>query len=101
MTDTLTILTAARKIIAYPAMWYKGDWTASGEWDDGGPCCALCAIKRAASAVGVQPFVAVRYIGEFTPDQEGVSWFNDRPSTKHSDVLVVFDRAIAVLEVGT
>ena len=99
MTDTLTILTAARKIIADPAMWYQGGYTASGDWNTDEPCDASCAIKRAAYAIGVDPFDAIMDIRAFTPDDVGICDFNDADSTTHADVLAVFDRAIAALEV--
>ena len=103
MTDALTILTAARKIIADPAMWFQGNLTASGRWDTDEPCCALCAIWRAAADKShpdpVRHAVATTHTEEFTPDQISLAAFNDRPSTKHSDVMAVFDRAIAALEV--
>ena len=101
MTDTLTILTAARNIIADPAMWYQGDYTASGDWNTDEPCCALCAIKRAAYAIDVNPFDAVTYIRAFTPDEVRLCDLNDNPFTTHADVLAVFDRAIAALEVNS
>ena len=101
MTDTLTILTAARNIIADPAMWYQGDYTASGDWNTDEPCCAECAIKRAACAVGVNPFYVILDIGAFTPRKVGIHRFNDRPTTTHADVMAVFDRAIAALEVNS
>ena len=99
MTDTLTILTAARNIITDPAMWYQGDYTASGDWNTDEPCCALCAIKRAAYAIDVHPFDAVTDIRAFTPDEVGICDLNDAHATTHADILAVFDRAIAALEV--
>ena len=101
MTDTLTILTAARKIVADPAMWYRGDYTASGDWNTSEPCCASGAIGRAAYAIDVHPFDAILNIGAFTPRKVGIHRFNDRPTTTHADVLAVFDRAIAALEVNS
>ena len=99
MTHTITILTAARNIIADPDMWYQGgDWTASGKWNTSEPCCAECAIKRAAHALGVHPFDAIKHTWGFTPNHGGLDKFNDRPATTHADVLAVFDRAIASLE---
>ena len=92
MTDTFTILTAARNIIADPDMWYQGDWNTSE------PCCAECAIKRAAYVIDVDPFDATMHINQFTPNQGGLSRFNDAHSTTHADVMTVFDRAIAALE---
>ena len=99
MTDTLTILTAARNMITDPAMWYKGGWTESGKWDDGGPCCATCALRRAAFDANKSRCKAIGHIKKFTPNQISLAAFNDRPSTTHADVMAVFDRAIAALEV--
>ena len=98
MTNTLTIVTAARKIIADPDMWYKGDYTPSGKWDTDEPCCA---IKRAAYVIDVDPLDVLRGIMAFTPDQVVICDFNDADSTTHADVLAVFNRAIAALEVNS
>ena len=99
MTDTLTILTAARNIITDPAMWYQGDYTASGEWNTDEPCCAEGAIKRAAHCRSAYSYNAVTYIAAFTPNHMGIHRFNDADDTTHADVMAVFDRAIAALEV--
>ena len=99
MTDTLTILTAARNIIADPDMWYQGDdYTASGEWDTDEPCCAMCAIWRAEKANGDLGCKALWHIRNFVPERANLVDFNDAYSTAHADVMAVFDRAIAALE---
>ena len=96
MTDTVTILSKAREIIADPGMWYKGDWTASGRRDTDEPCDASCAIWRAAHSSGQLPANIVRHVEKFTPGQSCLGRFNDADTTTHTDVLAVFDRAIAV-----
>ena len=100
MTDTLTILTAARKIITDPAMWYQGGWTESGEWETDEPCCVMSAIWRAGKANGDLGCKALWHIKNFVPERANLVDFNDAHSTKHADVLAVFDRAIAAREVG-
>ena len=94
---TRDVLIAARAIIADPAMWYQGDWSASGErYHLSEPCCAECAIFRAdARRSGVHAHGAIRTMAKFTPEHAPVHIFNDAPTTTHADILAVFDRAIA------
>ena len=93
---TRDVLIAARTIIADPAMWYQGDWSASGEkYNLSEPCCAECAIYRATDGAGGASFDAITTIRQFTPDCVGIHIFNDAPTTTHADIMAVFDRAIA------
>ena len=91
---TRDVLIAARTIIADPAMWYQGAYSASGKiYRLSEPCCASCAIFRVAPNDSAHR--AIDWMAQFTPDHKGLSVFNDEPTTTHADILGVFDRAIA------
>lgn len=100
--STVEILRAAREKIADPARWRKG-WYASDV--NGVDCyghdpeaCRWCAIGAIQAVVGdpdtdQAPSRALRSAAGV-----GAHYFNDKPSTTHSDVLSLFDRAIAAQE---
>ena len=91
---TRDVLIAARAIIADPAMWYQGDWSASGKiYDADEPCCAKTAIFRAGPIALACD--AIRCAARATPDCVSLNLFNDEPTTTHADIMAVFDRAIA------
>jgi len=91
---TRDVLIAARAIIADPAMWYQGDWSASGELRDlDEPCCAEAAIRRIAPRDTAHH--TIERMAQFTPDYTQLRIFNDATATTHADIMAVFDRAIA------
>ena len=93
---TRDVLIAARAIIADPAMWYQGDWSASGDrYDAEESCCAECAIFRAADDLGGYSYGIIKAMPGFTPDHTLIHIFNDAATTTHADIMAVFDRAIA------
>jgi len=96
---TRDVLIAARAIIADPAMWYQGGWSASGaKYNLSEPCCAECAIFRADAdhnGVVVSAYRAISAMQVFTPHHRRIDIFNDAPTTTHADIMAVFDRAIA------
>lgn len=98
-TNTAAVLIAARAIISDPAMWYQGDWTASGVWDNDEPCCAECAIMRASKALGLTVPDWCIEMCKHTPTKQHIHIFNDRDTTTHADILAMFDRAIAAARV--
>lgn len=100
MSKTLAAdLRAARALIDTPEKWVKYRWGVSGHY------CAAGALREALgfeilpkgmvdSSFWSHP--AVKEVVGQTP--YGIVAFNDDPATQHSDVLAVFDRAIAAAE---
>ena len=98
-TNTAAVLIAARAIISDPAMWYQGDWTEAGGWDNNDACCAECAIMRASKSLGIIVPDWRFEMRKHTPTNQHIHVFNDCKTTTHADILAMFDRAIAAAKV--
>lgn len=102
---TMTVhaaLVAARKLIETPDAWVKGRMWSRDE-DGRKECyCAVGAIDTAISAertFGLFGKVIDLMEQDIVVRGGFVSSFNDRDTTRHSDVLALFDRTIeAVLD---
>lgn len=103
-------LERAKERISTPDRWHQGDYYPDagyllGQPDDEVPCCALGAVWWARSLRGATEAPrclwlwqevelldqAVRFYGHTQ-----VHKFNDDPSTRHEQVMDVFDRAIRI-----
>lgn len=89
MSNNLELLIRARELIEKPDDWCRGFLQ-----DDAGRRCALGAMEKAhleirhyTPSLSLLPTLGFR-------KWEDVRDFNDKPSTKHTDVLRAFDRAI-------
>lgn len=80
-------LIAAKALIDTPEKWIKGELSKNGCY------CALGAVQR-ASNYNVRTKDALY---DALPDV-GIMTFNDDPNTTHSDIMALFDRAIAAEE---
>lgn len=106
--DDIDLLRAAREVIADPSHWCKGtdamdeDGKVCSKYDNAAVrFCANGAVRRARMLTNANFNIEMTALDtlrsacplankwEETPD------FNDRPETTHSEVLAVFDRAIA------
>lgn len=103
------VLLRARSIIAEEKNWTKGCYARTGSGDEISPhlasassFCALGAIRRAAGentqchgAAAHRALHGAALQLYFTRIGTSVPEFNDHNSTRHADVLEVFDHAIA------
>jgi hypothetical protein len=96
----LAVLKAARHRIRYRWRW----------WQMGRPTlwpvlfsgnCAVTAVARVTDDLGISYMrVVLRLLHQLPPGWSSVQGYNDASTTKHADVLALFDRAIADLEPG-
>jgi hypothetical protein len=101
---TLEILKAARELISVPERWtdhyYARDKNGNyrfGDDPDAVKWCSIGALQHAASARGVSSIqVPWGVLESQLRGGQSLAGFNDR--ARHSDVLALFDRAIAKLE---
>lgn len=106
--QAITHLSSARSLIADPKTWVKGHYRV---WLDGHNCyCSLGALNRAASSTAYAEGHGEAYrtayraleaaMGKIGPKRakDGITGFNDAPSTKHGEVIKAFDLAIKTLK---
>lgn len=88
-------LVAAKALIDTPRKWRKDGTLSQGR------LCVVNAIIEAAGPVHSYPCEAAicDAMGVDAVSREVIGNFNDRPATTHSDVMALFDRAIAAASV--
>lgn len=96
--DDLAVLKAARHLIRHRWRWWGGSplwWFVPGLQRH----CALTAVNAAARTCGLRWLWAQdRLTNNLPPGWNSVAELNDHSTTRHADVLALFDRAIAELE---
>jgi hypothetical protein len=100
MTDRITRaikeLKAARDILTPKEVWIKG------AYENGVQVCAIGALRRARRGIEFTNNCAHEYlmkaVRKVAPNTAAVEAYNDRRSTKHKDILALFDSAIADAE---
>lgn len=92
----LRILDEMREILATPEMWCKG------RYSNGEAVCIMGAldVARGRSPGGPRPYPSpleernvIFTLLKSTPHHQKIWTFNDNPSTTHSDILSLIDRA--------
>ena len=94
----LDALIKARDHISDPAMWYKGGYSEDGAEgaENGLPCCAMGALIWATQdSRGHWVFPRDALVSALPDGWTFVAAFNDDPNTTNTDILALFDRAIA------
>ena len=101
MTDTVTILKAARDLIAKPENWTKGAFARSAKGNrvraayKGAVC--FCSIGALMKVKGEDYTDAINFLRRELPDGSmGIMAFND--SHSHAEVLDLFSKAITAAE---
>lgn len=84
MSNTLTVLINARKLIEKPENW--GQWFRSR-------CAGEAIVDAGGEWTGKHGFALAAAIGLSIPHH--IPTWNDAPGRKHSEVLAAFDKAIA------
>lgn len=93
--DDLAVLKAARHRIRSRWRWWRGQ----GRLSFPSTYCALTAVAATVPANGDRAQAVVqRLTDNLPPGWTSVMAFNDHSTTRHSDVLALYDRAIAELE---
>lgn len=93
--DDLAVLKAARHRIRHRWRWWRG----SAMWPLWVSHCALTAVTAAAGRRGVWAIGPQMLLtNNLPPGWANVAAFNDHSTTRHSDILALFDRAIAELD---
>ena len=95
--DVVEGLQKARDHISNPRMWFKGgDYSENGSRGAlrGEPCCALGALMWSSGGDNTFYSEMFDYLRFACPIHGGVTNYNDRPNTKHKDIMALFDRAI-------
>lgn len=102
---TLEILKAARELISVPERWTQASYARNKahtpvDWLDSSACswCAMGAIAKASFLEKDQVLAQQNAIDQLKNFQFHLAEFNDAAGTKHTDILALFDRAIARLE---
>jgi hypothetical protein len=101
----LTVLALARDLLADETRWVKGRYAVDRRGYSTDPrgrrarrWCAVGALHRAGSgadpAAEREAEALLRAACGARTAVVGVEQFNDRPGTRHADVLAAFDRAI-------
>lgn len=90
-------LTKAREILTPRKMWIQN------EYDDGERVCAIGALARAQNKLSVftqyQENCALEFLEKALPrGYYAVPAYNDARRRRHSDILKLFDRAIAAAQ---
>lgn len=85
-------LIAARALIDTPEKWGKGDYQPRP-----GCFCSIGAIDAACGRMSenAEAIDALRAALPERFERDGVVAFNDDDSTEHTDIMALFDRAIA------
>ena len=108
--EVLAALRGARALIAHPDNWIKGAAARDSESKEvetesaNATCfCTVGALHKSLLVAGkgenVELYMEARsQLIRQSPDNRGLVYFNDAPTTTHADVLGMFDRAIAELE---
>lgn len=100
------VLKKAKKLIADPRHWIKGRYATTktgrpvASWEEGAECfCAMGAVIRASGAhYDAEQQPPADFLRKAAPRSLTVPQFNDRPETTHTDVMVMFDKAIRLAE---
>ena len=94
---TLEVLKAARAKIEKPENWCRGKLKEYA--GDTGPACKWCASGAVYDIcpAGRAYWDSLDALANLVVDRS-VSRFNDNPHTTHSDILALFDKAIAAEE---
>ena len=111
MTNEVTVLKKARRLLSDPKRWAKNAYRRDGTevlLDDAGfrqaalplrsdTCfCALGAVMRYA---GPEVFDIVEaYLMAAVPPKHDVCTYNDTPSRTHGEVMAMFDKAVGLAE---
>lgn len=104
-SETKRLLLAARLLLDRPEHWTKNafgrrspDSPPTGWSNPYATCfCLMGAVRRASEQTGVSSLhatIALRTV----LGNNGITCFNDDPSTTHEDVLAAIDRAITLEE---
>jgi hypothetical protein len=95
----LAVLKLARHRIRYRWMWFSANELLAPFRFFFGHSCAEIAIFRASwYRFGVSMSAIVQLRRQLPPHWHSVSAYNDHWGTTHTDILQLFDRAIAELE---
>jgi hypothetical protein len=110
-SEELEALKRGRERIKYFWRWRKRGWIPNFvNWRRWGRICAINAISATShgdskKALRVRCYARLdahlpihTTIPAYQAPRMQIAWFNDRPATRHRDILKVFDAAIAELE---
>lgn len=98
---TLEVLRKAREVIANPEHWTRGAYAKDVNGNEvnfaGKTACKFCAAGAIFRAHGGN-YAIQALTAELPKTSNTVITFNDWSRRKHSEVLALYDRAIATLE---
>lgn len=100
--NTLEILTKAKALIANPANWSKGTYARDGQGrhtqvlaEDAVCFCTAGAVLRATGQEAIYGEALQALTKLDLQVRNSVETFNDLKTTRHADIMRMFDKAIA------
>lgn len=102
MSTTAETLAAAKALVDTPTKWTQGAYARRSDrqpWSSGhSDATCFCVLGAVSRVRPVEPQICRLLRAALPSHFTIISNFNDHPETRHTDVMALFDRAIALAE---